>query len=77
MPADVERPIGRKEIQRRIRQILVNPSRQDPPITWLLTLRPETGNDYAGHRPHAASGVKAIPNVSGVVALVGRAGVRL
>ena len=32
-------------------------------------------NDNAGHCSHVAMGVKTIPDVPGVVALVGRAGV--
>ncbi|MFM2281930.1 MAG: hypothetical protein RLZZ444_4161, partial [Pseudomonadota bacterium] len=75
MPADVERPVGGEEVERRVWQMLMNPSSQNPPITWLLMLCPETGNDNADHCSHVAMGVKAIPDVPGVVALVGRAGV--
>lgn len=32
MPADVERPVGREEVERRVRQVLVHQSRKDPPI---------------------------------------------
>ena len=75
MPADVERPVGREEVERRVRQVLVHPSRKDPPIAGLLMFRPETGYDNASHRPHVAVSVEAIPDVPCVVALIRGAGV--
>ena len=73
MPTDVERPVGRKERQRRTRHSC-EPNAPGSAITCLLMLRSETGNDKTGHRHHAAFGAKAVLNVPGVVALVGSSG---
>ena len=70
MPTDVERPVSREEIERRIGQMFMHPAGQDPPISWFLMFRPETGYDDARHRTHAAIGVKTIPDVPGVIALI-------
>lgn len=75
VPADVECPIVWKKIECRVGKILVDPSREDPPVTLVLVFGPEARDDYASHCSHVSVLVEPIPNVSREITLVGSASV--
>src|SRR5690606_1478237 len=73
VPADVEGGQLREELEPTVRQVVVNPPGERPPVSILLVAVEEPGYDDAGHGAHTSVGVAAVPDVRGVGLLVGRA----
>ena len=64
MPANVEGPVGREEVERRIGQVLMDPARHDPLVAWLLVLLPEARDNDAGHVAHVTVCIEPIPDMA-------------
>ena len=70
VPLDVERTELREELQMGIGQVVVDLPGQCPPVGPVGRPVGEPRDDDTGGRPHAAIGVAAVPDVSGVVLVV-------
>lgn len=69
-PLDVECPHLREEIERRIRQVVVDPPGEFLPIALPLKNIPESGHYHAGRRAHPPRPVTPVPDMIGIVGLV-------
>src|SRR5215471_13296634 len=67
---DAEGREFREELQVAVRQVIMNPLRHCPPVNALSVSVGKPGNDYCGHRAHAAASVPPIPDVAGIISLV-------
>ena len=67
VPLDVERKELREELEMGIGQLVVDLPGQCPPVGTVGRPVDELRDDDSGGRSHAAIGVAAVPDVSGVV----------
>ena len=67
---DAEGREFREELQVAVRQVIMNPLRHCPPVNALSVSVGKPGNDYCGHRAHAAASVPPIPDVAGIISLI-------
>src|SRR5271163_1945299 len=70
VPADIERGELREEPKLAVGKIVVDPPRHRLPGNAFLQVINQPGNDYAGHRPHAAVSAALIPDMSRSIALI-------
>lgn len=66
-PTNIERPVLREEIQRRVGKVVVYPSCQPLPIALSLEPVPEAWHYNAGSSSHLAVFVAHIPDVAAVI----------
>src|SRR3569832_889244 len=73
MPVEVEGAEFREEVHPRIRQVIVDPPCQLPPVARSVKAIPHRGHDDARRGAHMTTGIAPVPDVAGMAVLVERA----